>query len=261
MIDPDRRIAADWLALRRRADTAARDRARHLVDRVAALRPATAVDVGAGTGANHAYLAPLLPATDWLLLDHDADLLGAAPPGAARVVGGVEALGALVAAAATPVLVTCSALLDLLDADQLAGLADVLARPGVVGLFALTVDGRFTLDPPHPVDHDLVTAFNAHQRRDARPGPDAAAHLAGLCRERGLTVEASDTPWVLEASDGALLVRLLRERAVAASEADPGRRADFAAWLAARERYATDGVLRVEVGHVDLLVRPATPVE
>ena len=35
------------------------------------------VDVGAGTGANRDYLAPRLPlAQEWVVVDHDADLLG-----------------------------------------------------------------------------------------------------------------------------------------------------------------------------------------
>lgn len=257
MIDPDRRIAADWLALRRAADAEARRPAKGFVDRLARLAPASAVDVGAGTGANHDYLAQRLPDALWVLLDHDTDLLATSDTFVTRVVGGVESLASIVAVARPPILVTCSALLDLLTTDELDLLAEALARPGVVGLFALTVDGTFVADPPHPADEALSAAFNAHQRRAGRPGPDAAAHLARACRERGLAVQSVATPWALGASHRPLLDRLLRERAAAASEQHPGQAAAFARWLTARERQLAAGTLRVRVGHTDLLVLPS----
>lgn len=254
MIEPDRRIAADWLALRRRADLGARHLARRLVDEVLDLGPVTAVDFGAGTGANHAYLAPLMPGTTWILLDHDSALLADASPYVTRVVGGVELLPSIVASARMPLLLTAAAVLDLLDAAQLAAFAEALARPGVVGLFALTVDGMITLDPPHSQDAAVADAFNAHQRREGLAGPDAAAHLAQLCRDKGLPVEEMATPWRLGPSDRPLVERLLRERVAAASEQEPTKAADFAGWLRARERQLAAGTLRVEIGHVDLLV-------
>ena len=59
---PERPIAADWLALRRAADSAARDRAGGLVRRLNDHLGGTVTvfDIGAGTGANRAYLAPRL---------------------------------------------------------------------------------------------------------------------------------------------------------------------------------------------------------
>lgn len=254
MIDPNRRIAADWLALRRRADLAARYHARDLVEQIIDIEPRTAVDLGAGTGANHDHLSPVMPGTTWILVDHDAALLDDASPWVTRVVGGLELLPSMVAAATPPLLLTCAALLDLLDAAQLGALAEALGRRGVVGLFSLSVDGTASFDPPHPTDAALTAAFNDHQRRDGLMGPDAAAHLAGQCRSKGLVVDEAATPWRLDASDGPLLERLLRERVAAASEAKPELAREFAAWLRARERQIAAGSLTVEIGHIDLLV-------
>lgn len=254
MIDPDRRIAADWLALRRRADSAARHHARDLVEQVVDAGPRTAIDLGAGTGANHDHLSPLMPGTTWVLLDHDAALLEDATPWVTRVVGGVELLPSMVGAAAPPLLITCSALLDLLDATQLTTIVDALSRRGVIGLFSLTVDGSVRFDPPHPTDAALTDAFNAHQRRSGRPGPGAAAFLADACRERGLHVEEAATPWRLDRSDAPLVQRLLRERVAAASEQERGQASAFKKWLTEREKQLAAGALEVEVGHVDVLV-------
>lgn len=257
MSRPTRPIAADWLALRVAADTAARDRATGLVaDWVAAtdaVEPAL-VDIGAGTGANRAYLAPRLgrPA-HWVLLDHDAELLAAPQHGRAqRVVGGIDALDALIAAGAD--LVTCSALLDLLTAAELDELAEVLARHRTPALFSLTVDGTSRLDPAHPDDGVVASAFNAHQARDGRPGPNAVDHLTARCAAAGLSVRRADTPWLLDAGSAPLVARFMTERSAAAVEARPELSEVAAGWLTARLASLDAGDLRVRIGHVDLLI-------
>lgn len=263
MTRPERPIAADWLALRRPADVAARDRAGWLVTdwssrAIASGGPVTVFDVGAGTGANRAYLAPRLagPAR-WVLLDHDAGLL-AAPGnrGARRVVGGIGELDRLVATASGARLVTCSALLDLLSAAELDELAAVLARHRVPGLFSLSVDGSLRLEPPHPHDDAIAAAFNAHQSRDGRPGPRAAAHLAAGCEALGLTVRRADSPWLLDAGSTPLLRRLLTDRAAAAVEWRPRLGPAAEGWLVSRLTSLDEGTLTVRVGHVELLVMP-----
>ena len=258
MTRPTRPIAADWLELRVAADTVARDRATGFVaDWVAAtdaVKP-TIIDIGAGTGANRGYLAPRLgrPA-DWVLLDHDAELLAAPQHGQAqRVVGGIEALDDLIAASGAD-LVTCSALLDLLTAAELDELARVLARHRTPALFSLTVDGSSRLDPAHPDDAVLASAFNAHQARDGRPGANAAGHLTTRCATAGLSVRRADTPWLLDAGSVPLVARLLTERVAAAVEARPELAEVAAGWLPARLTGLDAGDLRVRIGHVDLLI-------
>lgn len=246
------RIAADWLALRRSADTHAREASLPFVRRCAEFLGGggTAIDVGAGTGANHAYLAPHFPGTHWILLDHDRDLLDQTD-GVERVVGGIEELPRLIGEAQPPVLVTASALLDLLSESQLDQLALHLRDAGAIGLFALSVDGGMHLDPPHQDDALVLEAFNAHQRRRARPGPEAPQHLAHRCRQVGLSISQATTPWQLTTSP--LTDRLLRERAAAAMEAHPEQAGRIDAWLATR---LSEPLLQVQIGHVDLLVEP-----
>ena len=264
MTRPDRPIAADWLALRRAADTVARDRAAWLltevIDRSRAATSLVVFDVGAGTGANQSYLASRLGVeSTWVLLDHDADLLAAPGHGdAERVVAGIGDLDRLVAAASGPRLVTCSALLDLLTSGELDELAAVLARHRISGLFSLTVDGSLRLFPPHADDPTIIAAFNDHQSREGRPGPRAADYLAGRCRERGLRVRSAQTPWQLDPSSAALVERLLLDRADAVVEGRPDLADVAERWLAARLQSLRDGVLRVQVGHVDLLVTPTS---
>lgn len=258
---PERPIAAGWLALRRAADTSARDGAAwllsELTERLA--EPLTVFDIGAGTGANQAYLTPRLGVSSrWVLLDHDADLLLAPGHGSAeRVLGGIGELRGLVAAASGPRLVTCSALLDLLSTDELDELAAVLSRMGVPGLFSLTVDGSLLLEPRHRFDEAISAAFNAHQARAGRPGPAAAAYLAQRCAQAGLVVRQAETPWLLGPGAEALIERLLTERADAAVEQQPGLAADAQQWLDDRLSSLRDEVLTVQVGHVDLLITPA----
>jgi len=255
---PERPIAADWLAVRRAADTVARDGASGLLRELTRRTSGTLTvfDVGAGTGANQAYLAPRLGVgSRWVLLDHDADLLNAPGNGAAeRVLGGIGELDRMVSATSGERLITCSALLDLLTTADLDELAAVLARHRVSGLFCLTVDGSVRFEPSHRFDDAVADAFNAHQSRDGRPGPAAAAYLTARCEELGLAVRQASTPWLLDADSAPLVGRLLAERADAAVEWRPELARSARLWLADRQRSLDQGVLTVRVGHVDLLV-------
>ena len=134
---PERPISSDWLDLRRPADERARAGSAPLLDALAehftetgADSPVDVIDVGAGTGANPAWLAPRLRfSQQWTLLDHDADLLELVPSQlqdarvrhVRRVTAGIEDLGSLDEAEQDRCLITCSAVLDLLTMDQLAG--------------------------------------------------------------------------------------------------------------------------------------------
>lgn len=278
---PERPIEADWLALRRPVDTAAREPARVLLAELAAWLTARrgaqgsagvhVFDLGAGTGANQAYLAPRLPfASRWTLLDHDPELLSHPGHGPGeRVVAGIADLPRLLDTAAggnddVPV-VTCSALLDLLTAAELDVLADALASRAVPALFALTVTGQVHGTPADPSD-DLVTrAFDAHQGRSGRPGPAATAYLRSACAQRGLRVHGVPTPWHIDTGDTgdgavrAFALRWLEDYAAAAREqasADAASVNQVNAWADRRAAQARAGTLTVTVGHEDLLILP-----
>src|SRR5690606_4396474 len=189
-VDPDDpRHSPDWLALREPADAAARagepvDELRpHLTS-----RPLVVCDLGCGTGAMARWLAPRLPGSQhWLLVDRDPDLLARAvadlPEAAADGSPVTATAHRLDLADLTPGdlagvdLVTASALLNLLTADEVGRLAAGCARAGCPALFTLTVTGEVSLHPSDPWDAPVAAAFNAHQRRvaDGRRllGPDA----------------------------------------------------------------------------------------
>lgn len=270
----DRRAARDWLALRAVADTTARDGGagrlpQQLAERCWATggRRLVLVDLGAGTGANQRYLGPRLPVRQrWVAVDRDPDHLRPEDhPGAELVVAEVADLGSLLAEIPLEeddrLVLTCSALLDVLTDDELAVLADAVVRHDAAALLSLSVTGEVGWSPPHRDDELLRAAFDEHQRqpdrgagqrRHTRPGPDAPAHLAQLLRDRGREVSEARTDWVLGAVDAELVSRFLDERVEAAVEQRPQHAAALRAWQDLRRQQLRSGELEVVVGHVDL---------
>ena len=149
-------------------------------------------------------------------------------------------------------LVTASALLDLLTSDELERMLGACA--GLPVLLALTVVGRVTLTPADPLDARIAAAFDAHQRRGGRLGPDAvdvaAAHPAGT----GAEVLVRPSPWHLDAAHADLTAEWLDGWVAAACEQEPAL--DAAAYRDRRLAQAAAGGLSVTVGHADLLVLP-----
>jgi hypothetical protein len=260
-------VEASWLAARAAADDAAR---RATVDTLLPAltahlraRPDVVVrmiDVGAGSGANQRWLAPRLPFRQrWVHLDHDPAILEHTHDvdHTEFVVGGIEALGGLLEAAPGPTVITCAAVLDVLTRQDLVLLCDLVINHRVPALLSLSVTGTLIVQPPEADDHALLAAFNAHQRRAGRAGPDAPDLVIAQCRAAGVPVQVAHTPWLLGAdSDPAFVTRFLTERVDAAVEQEPTLREPGERWLRRRLAQLADRQLRAVVGHRDLLILP-----
>jgi hypothetical protein len=244
------RVSPEWLALREPADAAARsaELAARLGWYVAA--PLVIHDLGGGSGAMGRWLAPRLPGPQrWVVHDRDPDLLAlAAGPGVEVRRSDIAELTAEDLAGAD--VVTASALLDLLTADELAGV--LAACTGIPVLFALTVVGRVALSPAEPLDARLAAAFNAHQRRHGLLGPDAVAAVRAACPR----VLVRPAPWRLGAGQAALAAEWLEGWVAAACEQAPDLAGEAAAYRDRRLAQAAAGALAVTVDHADLLVLP-----
>ncbi|NLD53443.1 MAG: class I SAM-dependent methyltransferase [Burkholderiaceae bacterium] len=267
----------EWLALRERADHAARDEALanrlrgHLAGRRAAA-PLRIVDLGCGTGSNLRYLAPRLPTPQhWMLVDNDPAVLRLLPrqagcePRELDLARDLERLPLQQAG-----LVTATALLDLVSeawVQRLAARVTAAGRARPALLFALSYDGRMTWTPAHPADGAVADAFNRHQRGDKgfgrALGPAAADRTARLLRAAGYEVAQAASDWVLDATAGQPLQRALAlgVASAVASAADPAAPAAPAAapaadWLPFRLAEIDAGRSSLRVGHVDLLALP-----
>jgi hypothetical protein len=271
-------LRPEWLALRENADAAAR--ASGLLYSLRAWLPdrsgAELVirDLGCGTGSMGRWLAGRLPGPQqWILHDRDADLLARAAesaPGAARdgrpvstsgVPGDLTRLSAADLAGTTRV--TTSAVLDLLTAAEIAGLAAACIGAGCPALLTLSVLGRVELDPAEELDDELEGAFNAHQRRyragRRQLGPDAF-EAATDAFARGSVVYKQPSPWRLGPADAALTAEWLRGWVAAAVRQRPELAGPARRYLRDRLEANTAGELQVVVAHGDLLALPeATP--
>lgn len=266
------RAGAAWLRLREAADAHAR--AVDLVDPVAprlgSRRPLVVHDLGCGTGSMARWLAPRLSGPQhWVLVDRDQDLLDlvplAPPPDAGdgtpstyeTLRGDVTLLGAHLEDAS---LVTASALLDMLGADELGRFVESCVAAGCPLLLTLSVTGGVDLAPAEPFDEQVRAAFNAHQRRvvDGRRllGPDAVALAAGALRDHGLQVVVRESPWRLGPAERELAAAWLRGWVGAACEQAPELAAPARAYAARRRAQAASGALSVTVHHQDLLALP-----
>ena len=157
------------------------------------------------------------------------------------------------------VLLTASALLDLVSACWLDDLITRAGRARATLLFTLSVDGRMAWDPTDPDDDLVQGAFAAHQRRDKGFGPALGPAAAGWCQARlsaaGWRTLAARSDWRIDgARSPAMLQALIDGTATAAIEQAPGLRDAVLAWQ--RRRMAGRVRTRLVVGHVDLGARP-----
>ena len=247
-------FSESWLGLREPADAAAR-----AGDLVALLPGPVRVirDLGCGTGSLGRWLAPQLPGPQhWIMEDRDPVLLDHAranmPFPGVTVTTRLGDVTELTAADLDGTdLVTCSALLDILTAEEVEDLVAACAGARTTALFTLSVAGEVTLDPELAEDRAVEAAFNAHQRRvrDGRRllGPDAPGVAAAAFEKAGATVVTRSSPWRLDSDLPALSAQWLRGWVGAAREQRPDLRLDT--YL---ENRLVD-LPRITVEHVDLL--------
>jgi hypothetical protein len=219
------------------------------------------IDLGAGTGANQRWLAPRLPFRQrWIHLDHDPIISRSLPlPDETMIIdGSVEALEHLLRSLAGRArVVTCSALLDVLTATELHAICRAVIENHVPALFSLTVTGVLSITPADAHDQLVLDAFNDHQRRAGRAGPDAAVLAVNTLIAGGLTVRSQETPWQLTpASAQAFVEQVLQERLDVAVDQNPSLAAIAAAWLELRRVQLARGILRIDLGHRDILALP-----
>jgi SAM-dependent methyltransferase len=267
------RVSRRWLALRERADAAARalDLARHVGRRPPTTGRWLIHDLGCGTGAMGRWLAPLLPGPQhWVAHDRDTDLLevAAAHPPATSADGeavtietkssDITRLRSRDLAGAT--LITASALLDLLTEEELVGLIAAGVGSGCPMLFTLSVLGRVELTPAERLDRRVAAAFDAHQRRltdrGRLLGPDAVAVAVEQCGRMGAEVLVRPSPWRLGVSHADLSAEWLTGWVGAACEQQVELAAEAEPYARRRLAQATAGELAVTVDHADLLVSP-----
>ncbi|WP_017582086.1 class I SAM-dependent methyltransferase [Nocardiopsis valliformis] len=268
----------DWLALREETDADARATAPldplrvHLAGRGAgpSARPIRVADLGCGTGSQGRWLAPKLSgAQKWVLYDIDPGLLslaGVRMPARAADGSPVSArmclrdLGSITAPDLAGFdLVTASALLDLLTREELEAVAGAVAEAGCAALFTLSVVGRVELFPSDPDDPALAKAFNEHQRRADRLGPDAVGAAGEVFAELGYGTSSFPSPWRLCPERIPLTTAWLRGWVGAALEQDP--QAAATGYLERRLGECERGELGVVVHHTDLLVIPGESAE
>ena len=252
MSAPAVRVSREWLDLREPADAEARSE--ELAERLARHLPAGRLeihDLGGGSGAMGRWLAPRLPEPQhWVVHDRDDDLLRLASATFETRRSDITRLTPADLEGASAIV--ASALLDMLTADELAGMLGACA--GRPTLIAMTVAGRVSLSPADPLDAQLVAAFNAHQRRAGRLGPDAVA--AAVDQLRGAEVLVRPSPWRLGAAHADLFDKWFGGWVTAAAEQEPSLAAEAGAYRDRRLAQAAAGELAVEVDHADLLVLP-----
>lgn len=269
------RVEPSWLALREPADAAAR--AADLVDEIRRELPAgrrlVVHDLACGTGAMMHWLAPQLPGPQhWIAYDLDDDLLAALDTTPRAVAADGSAVTTEIRRRdvtrlhrddlADATLITCSAFLDLLTADELRSLVCSCAAAPCPVLITMTVTGEVRLWPPHPLDAVVAAAFNAHQRRSTGGrrllGPDAADAAGRMFTELGCDLVARESPWHLGPASRELTHVWFAGWLASACEQNPNLAVESRAYARQRQADAATGRLRVLVQHRDLLVRPAS---
>src|SRR5699024_7925863 len=215
--------AHDWLDLRVPYDDAARQHSLSLLNQlgpalrsptVGQLQPVTVIDIGAGTGNSacwfRQHLPDLLPGQSlrWVLIDTDQAALDTAVatlPDVETVTATIRQLPSIAndLLASTPgrLLVTGSAVLDVLTTRDLQAIIATLVQHGGLGLFLLSVTGQWQLSPADCDDAKINDAICKHQRRDGKLGPIAPEVLSQLAVEAEADGKTDRAAWQLSRAD------------------------------------------------------------
>lgn len=263
------RAARSWLDLRESADAQARstELLDHLCELLPRERPLEIHDLGCGTGSMRRWLGPQLSGPQrWIEYDRDAELLHRHAADSTTSLDGIELsvqtrrsdLAQLNEADLTgAALITASALLDMLTADELEQLISVCASTGCPCLITLSVVGHVELFPPDSLDVAIQMAFNDHQRRKMPHGrllgPDAAVAAADLFQQAGMSVITRPSAWRLGPADGPLLMEWFGGWLGAACDQDLALRDVAGPYAQKRHAQLNGGLLSATVHHHDLL--------
>ena len=249
--------------------------------------PLHMIDLGSGTGSNLRALAPLIHHNQkWTLIDYDPLLLRAARKTlctwADDIIYGKAKNKSDNNSTITPVtlvknnyeiivhflqkdlasdlqsaisesadLITAAAFFDLVALDWLEQFCKVLKT----SLYTvLTYNGKETWLPLGSRDTEILDAFHFHQGRDKgfgpAAGPSALNNLELLLKRRGFEVVTGSSPWMLGASDSALIKELAAGTAKAVAEISIVTHEIAKQWGEKRAKS-----LRCEIGHDDLFAR------
>jgi hypothetical protein len=229
------------------------------------------IDLGAGTGANLRYAAPLLRGRqDWLLVERDPLLLAAmesrmrewTPPLDCSVRHLQLDLATQLHQLPLPngVLLTASALLDLVSEDWLRALAQSAAKAAAGVWFALNYDGNIECVPAEPEDAEVRELFNRHQLTDKGFGP-ALGPGAGRMAERifaaqGYRIRCAPSDWRIGPQSADLQHALVQGWLEAACEIAPHRAAALRDWAGRRRAHIETACSELRIGHVDIIAIP-----
>jgi SAM-dependent methyltransferase len=265
-------VDSGWLALREEQDARARSRELALAAAGRIGPGATVVhDLGSGTGSMMRWLAPVLPGPQtWVLHDWNPALTARAAAAPApldregRAVTVRSRGGELANLRPDDLegasLVTASALIDVLTAEEVQAIVQACSTVGCAVLLSLSVTGEVQLDPADPRDEVVMASFNAHQRRLVNGrrllGPDGVVVVRDLFREAGWNVRTADTIWRLGERDPDLLERWFEGWLEAALEHRAELRSGCSGYRALRSAHLRAGALSAVVVHADLLAWP-----